>query len=88
MPAVKLLKSEQLVVNCSSLKIAFGLGVTSLSKKTSIAGGMKGVGVIVAVSVVDGVFVIVGLSVIVGESVIVGLRVILGVNVIVGDGGK
>jgi hypothetical protein len=87
-PAVKLLKSEQLVVNCSSLNMALGFGVTALSNNTSITGGMKGVGVIVAVSVVEGVFVIVGLRVIVGESVIVGLNVMLGVNVMVGEGGK
>ena len=85
---MKLLKSEQLVVNWSSLKIAPGFGVTLLSNRTSITGGINGVGVIVAVSVVEGVFVIVGLSVIVGESVIVGLSVMEGVTVIVGDGGK
>ena len=85
---MKLLKSEQFVVNWSSLKIALGFGVTSLSKRTSITGGMNGVGVIVAVSVVEGVLVMVGLSVIVGERVMVGLKVILGVSVIVGEGGK
>lgn len=82
------MKSEQLVVNWSSLKIALGFGVTSLSKRTSITGGMNGVGVMVAVSVVEGVLVMVGLSVIVGESVIVGLSVMVGDKVIVGDGGK
>jgi len=68
--------------------IALGLGVTSLSNKTSIAGGINGVTVMVAVSVTAGVKVIVGLRVMVGESVIVGLRVVVGVSVIVGDGGK
>lgn len=85
---MKLLKSEQLVVNCSSLKIALGFGVTWLSKRTSITGGMNGVGVIVAVSVTEGVFVIVGLRVMVGERVMVGLSVMEGVMVIVGEGGK
>jgi hypothetical protein len=87
-PDVKLLKSEQLVVNWSSLKIALGFGVTSLSKRTSITGGMNGVGVMVAVSVTEGVLVREGTSVIVGERVIVGLSVMLGVTVMVGEGGK
>lgn len=82
------MKSEQLSVNCSSLKTALGFGVTLLSKSTSMTGGMNGVGVIVAVSVVEGVLVIVGLSVMVGERVMVGLSVMVGVKVIVGDGGK
>ena len=53
------MKFEQLSVNCSGLNTAPGFGVTSLTNSASIAGGMNGVGVTVAVSVVDGVSVMV-----------------------------
>ena len=65
-----------------------GFGVTTLSNRASITGGINGVGVMVAVSVIEGVSVIVGTSVMVGERVMVGTSVMVGVSVIVGDGGK
>ena len=80
--------SLQSRVNWIGLNTAFGFGVTWLSNRTSITGGINGVGVMVAVSVTEGVFVRLGMGEIVGERVIVGLRVIEGVTVIVGDGGK
>ena len=80
--------SLQSRVNWRSLNTAFGFGVTWLSNRTSITGGINGVGVIVAVSVTEGVFVMDGMGEIVGESVIDGLRVRDGVMVIVGEGGK
>ncbi len=79
---------EQFLVNWSGLKTALGFGVTSLLNNASIAGGIKGVGVMVGVSLTEGVNVIVGVSVIVGERVIVGESVIVGVREAVGEGGK
>lgn len=74
--------------NCSGLKIASGLGVTTLAKEASMAGGMKGVEVGVGVSVTAGVFVMLGVRVMVGVRVIVGVRVMVGVRLGVADGGK
>lgn len=68
--------------------MAFGLGVTRLSKRPSIAKGTWGVGVNVGVSDMEGVGVIVGVRVIVGVVVIDGVSVIVDVSVIVGVGGK
>jgi UDP-3-O-[3-hydroxymyristoyl] glucosamine N-acyltransferase len=81
-------KFEQSWVNWSSLNIAFGLGVTTLSNMASMTGGIKGVGVMVGVSLTAGVKVIVGERVMVGERVIVGERVVVGVRDAVGEGGK
>ncbi len=88
MAGVILRKSLQSNVNWSGLNTAFGLGVTSLWNKASIAGGINGVGVMVGVSLTDGVFVIVGESVIVGDKVMVGESVMVGVSDGVSDGGK
>ena len=74
--------------NCSGLKIASGLGVTTLANEASIAGGMNGVDVDVGVSEMAGVFVIEGVSVMEGVREIVGVLVMVGVRLGVVDGGK
>ncbi len=69
-------------------KTAPGFGVIELWNKASIASGIYGVGVMVAVSVTFGVSVMVGVNVIVGDTVMVGTIVTVGVIEAVGEGGK
>jgi hypothetical protein len=68
------------VENCRGLKTAAGFGVIVLLNWASIAGGKKGVSVMVGVSVIAGVSVIVGVSVMVGETVMVYVSVMVDVG--------
>ena len=76
------------VENCSGLIAAAGLGVIVLINRASIAGGRKGVDVMVGVSLIAGMVVIVPVTVMVGVSGLVGKSVLVGVPVSVGVGGK
>ncbi len=76
------------VENCSGLIAAAGLGVIVLINRASIAGGRKGVDVMVGVSLIAGMVVIVPVTVMVGVSGLVGKSVPVGVPVSVGVGGK
>jgi len=80
--------SSNSFANCKGLNTDAGLGVVVLLKRSSIAKGTCGVGVMVGVSETDGVGVMVGVRVIVGVRLMVGVSVMVDVGVEVIVGGK